>query len=265
MMTAFAVSDTPPADRPGFKPKHAWDAWFFPVMVAIFWVGIIMGFGSDVLRRAQAGPLSFPLIIHVHAVAYMGWMVLLSAQIFLIRKGRADLHRKLGLSSLALFVLMLILGPMATFATQVSRLGTPQEDTAFLAIQLGSLVSFTGLIVAAFLARNTSALHKRLILLGTLTIVDAGFARWVGPYWGPFFGPLLQSPFWTNYLVFYGPTLALMLAIGVFDLMTRGRLLMGYVLGLAWAVAWHVTIMLAYLSPGWAAYTKSLISSVAGN
>jgi hypothetical protein len=262
-MTAYSTTGTPLPRRPKFLFRHPWDAWFFPALVAMFWVGIIMGFGSDVLRRAQAGPLSFPMVIHVHAVAYTGWLVLLTTQLTLIRKGRADLHRKLGLSSLVLFVAMLVLGPMAAFTTQVARFGGPNEDTAFLAIQLGGLVSFTGLIVAAFLARNNSPLHKRLILLGTLAIVDAGFARWVGPYWGPFLGPLLRSPFWTDYLINYGSTVALMLAIGGYDLITRGRVLVGYVLGLGWAMSWHLLIVTAYFNPGWGAFTHGLIGAMA--
>lgn len=265
MMTTFAASDTPPAASPNFKPRHPWDAWFFPLSLAIYWVGLVMGFGGDMMHRAKLGQLSFPLIVHVHAAVYVAWMVLLTTQVALVRKGRSDLHRKLGMASLGFAPVMLLVGPMAAFTTQTARFGTPASDPAFLAIQLGGLVSFAILIVAALLNRKDSSLHKRLILLSTLTIVDAGFARWVGPIWGPVLGPALGSPFWTNYLIFYGCTAALMLSIGLYDLATRRRLLPGYVLGLALAISGHVIIMTAYLSPAWGAFCKGLIGGLAGH
>ena len=263
-MTAVLSNDMPSAPGPGFKPRHAWDRWFFPVLIAVFWLGIVMGFGGDMMHRAQLGQLSFPLIIHVHAVAYVGWMVLLTTQLTLIRRGKTALHRRLGLASLGLVAVMLILGPMAAFTTQVARFGQPGSDPAFLAIQLGGLVSFTGLIVAAILNRANSPLHKRLVLLATLTLVDAGFARWVGPIWGPVLGPALHSPFWTSYLIYYGVTAGLMLVIGLYDLVTRGRLLPGYLMGLAWAYGWHFAIVTAYLNPTWIAFTKAWVAGMAG-
>lgn len=265
MMTTFAASETPPAAGPNFKPRHPWDAWFFPLNLAIYWVGLVMGFGGDMMHRAKLGQLSFPLIVHVHAAVYVAWMVLLTAQVALIRKGRPDLHRKLGVASLGFVPVMLLVGPMAAFTTQTARFGTPDSDPAFLAIQLGGLVSFAILIVAALLNRKDAALHKRLILLSTLTIVDAGFARWVGPIWGPVLGPALGSPFWINYLILYGCTAALMLSIGVYDLVTRRRLLPGYVLGLALAISGHVIIVIAYLNPAWGAFCKGLIGGLAGH
>ena len=264
-MTTYSTTATPPVRRPEFQPRHPWDSWFFPAMVAIFWVGVVMGFGSDVLTRAKAGPLSFPPIIHVHAAAFMGWMVFLSVQVALIRNGRPDLHRKLGVAGLGLVVLMLILGPAAALTSQVARFGKPGGDPAFLAIQLGSLINFVGLVAAAVVNRANSPLHKRLILLATLTIVDAGFARWVGPSWGPLLGPLLQSSFWTNYLIDYGVTAPLMLGVGAYDLVTRGRLLPGYVIGLVWAMGWQLVIIAAYLNPGWGALTKAFIGGMAGH
>jgi len=265
MMTTFAVSDTPPVDDPEFRPSHPWDAWFFPLSLAFYWVGLVMGFGGDMVYKAKLGQLSFPLIVHIHAAVYVGWMVLLTTQVALIRKGRSDLHRKLGVTSLGFVPVMLLVGPMAAFTTQTARFGTPASDPAFLAIQLGGLVSFAILITAALLSRKDAALHKRLVLLSTLTLVDAGFARWVGPIWGPVLGPALGSPFWTNYLTLYGCTAALMLSIGVYDLLTRRRLLTGYVLGLILALCGHFTIVAAYMTPAWAAFCKGLIGGLAGH
>jgi hypothetical protein len=46
---------------------------------------------------------------------------------------------------------------------------------------------------------------------------------------------------------------------------TRGRLLPGYVVGLVWAMAWHVAIITAYVNPAWAALTKGFIGWMAGH
>ena len=55
--------------------------------------------------------------------------------------------------------------------------GAPPD---FLAVQLSDMLAFGTLSAAALLLRKDMAAHKRLMLLGTLYISDAGFARWLG-------------------------------------------------------------------------------------
>jgi hypothetical protein len=52
---------------------------------------------------------------------------------------------------------------------------------AFYAGTLGDMVIFGALIFAAFRARFNPAAHKRLILVATITLMEAAINRWCPP------------------------------------------------------------------------------------
>src|SRR6185503_3210039 len=100
----------------------------------------------------------------------------------------------------------------------------------FLAIQLTDILSLGALVSAAFALRNDSTAPKRLILLATLYISDAGFARLFGDSMHGLLGigtwPFLEEAYLANDVLAVG--------IGAYDLSTRKRLHPAYVAGLAW-------------------------------
>ncbi len=98
--TIDAFRDKPEADR---------NAFLF--LVALIWVGVLTGFDADSFDHIRRHGLDYPLIVHVHAVAFVGWLVLFTTQVLLIRKARADLHRRLGLAAIGLAAVMIVLGP----------------------------------------------------------------------------------------------------------------------------------------------------------
>lgn len=84
-------------------------------VVLAIWLAIVLGFGIDMVRRAHSGALSFPLITHLHVIAYTSWLVLLAAQVWLVRTGSVAVHKCLGLAALVLLPAMLVLGPATAF------------------------------------------------------------------------------------------------------------------------------------------------------
>jgi hypothetical protein len=64
--------------------------------VFAIWLAILIGFGLDIVRRAQIGALNFTPIVHLHAIAYTGWLILLATQVWLVRTGRVAIHKRLG-------------------------------------------------------------------------------------------------------------------------------------------------------------------------
>ena len=79
----------------GFAQHHPWDRSFFPLSVAVIWVVILLGFVPAIMRHVASGEPDYPLVIHIHAVAFVGFLVLLSVQVALIRGRRYDVHRRL--------------------------------------------------------------------------------------------------------------------------------------------------------------------------
>ena len=77
-----------------FAPYHARDRAFFLVFAALAWIAVIMGFGPEVDGQLKGRAPFPPLIVHVHAVIFVGWLVLFTAQVWLISKRRPDIHRR---------------------------------------------------------------------------------------------------------------------------------------------------------------------------
>jgi hypothetical protein len=66
------------------------------VWLGILWVGMIAGFGVDIPRYLRENPPS-PEVVHVHAMVFSTWLLLLTAQVLLVLRDRVSWHRKLGL------------------------------------------------------------------------------------------------------------------------------------------------------------------------
>jgi hypothetical protein len=54
------------------------------LFTAPVWVGVLSGFGTDSFKHLREYGLDYPLIVHLHAVAFVGWLVLFTVQVALI-------------------------------------------------------------------------------------------------------------------------------------------------------------------------------------
>ena len=89
--------------------------------VCTIWLAIVLGFAIDIVWRARTGALNFPLIVHLHAIAYTGWLVLLAVQVWLVRTGRVAVHRRVGLAALVLLPLRSCSSGPATAISQIAN------------------------------------------------------------------------------------------------------------------------------------------------
>ncbi len=246
------------SETKGFAPDHPWDRNFFLAMAGLIWVGILMGFGGDIVHHIQSHARPYPLIVHIHALAFVGWLVLFTVQIGLIRTRRHDTHRKLGLAMIALAAIMVVLGPATALIVQRLDLAGPHPDPtapAFMSVQFTDILAFTGLVTAAVLLRHTPSAHKRLVLLGTTYISDAGFARWLGD---PIYSLVGNGP-WTPYAELYLASDILVVLIGVYDLVTRRRLHPAWLIGAAWIAFNHAVAIYGLASPVWLKFAIHLL------
>ncbi len=247
----------------GLAPKQAWpfapyrksDRNFFLTYVVLLWLGILGGFVPEIVSHIAQHKPPFPLIVHVHAIVFFGWLTLLTTQVLLIRRKRPDLHRTLGTAAIGLAALMVVVGPATAIVMQRYHWGTPESDPPFLAIQLTDIIAFAGLAAAAFAFRNESSAHKRLILLATLYISDAGFAR----LFGDGVHGLVGDGFWPFLAEAYLANDVLAVGIGVYDVITRKRMHPAYVAGMAWTFALQLTASALYHAPVWKPIALALI------
>jgi len=242
---------TPPAP---FPAQHAWDRNFFLLWVALIWLGIGLGFGPEVWKHVATHEAPFEPIVHLHGAFFMGWLALLTTQVLLIRTRRTAVHRKLGWVMVGWGAAMLVLGPAVAWIRQKHEFGTPLSDPGFFSIQVIDIISFAVLGGAGVLLRADSAAHKRLMLLGTLCIADAGYARFTGQPVENAFGKV----FWAEHLGLFGVTGAMIVGIGVYDLITRKRLHPAYLAGATWGLAGQATATFLWHDAAWVAWTTRL-------
>lgn len=244
------------APNRSFAASHPWDRNFFLVMAGLAWLGIVRGFGGDIADRVAHHAAPFPIIVHVHAAVFVLWLVLFTVQILLVRSRKLSVHMTLGFAMIWLAGLMALIGPATALTVQRHAMGDPKADPAFLSIQFTDILAFVGLTAAAIVLRKWAAAHKRLILLGTLYITDAGFARWLA-------GPILRSlppSYWHLWVAFYCGPIALVLLAGAYDLATRRRLHPAFLAGAAYMFSMQMLALSLYFSPAWLTLSKRLIA-----
>jgi hypothetical protein len=235
-------------------PDRKSDRNAFLLLVIAIWAGILVGFVPEMIQHVREHR-PFPLIVHLHAIAFVGWLVLLTVQLFLIRAARYELHRRVGLFGAGLAAVMIVIGPATAFYMQRLHFGTAESDPAFLAVQLTDIIAFAGLVTAAIGFRALPAAHKRLMLLATLYISDAGFARAFGDglhaLLGDGFFPFLAEAYLANDI--------LVIALGVYDYATRRRLHPAYVAGVVWTLALQFLGSALYQAAWWKPVSLTLI------
>ena len=73
------VTDTaanPSAGHARFAHHYRLDHTFYLTYLVIIWLVMIGGFGLDIVRKFAKAGLHYPLIVHVHALVFTGWLVL---------------------------------------------------------------------------------------------------------------------------------------------------------------------------------------------
>jgi hypothetical protein len=118
------------------------------------------------------------------------------------------------------------------------------------------MILFGALAGIGLSLRKRAAAHKRLMLLATIALLDAGFGRWtvdwIQDQWGDgFFGFYAQL-----YLL---PDL-LIVATMVYDAVTRQRVHPVYLTALPLILASQFAASAVYHAPGWIPIARYLIS-----
>ena len=253
-MTVEAIALAPRRRAP-FAPQHPADRNFFLLLVILIWLGVVSGFGLDMIHHFK-GTRPYPLIVHVHAALFVGWLALLTTQVALIRGRRPDIHRRLGMTAAWMIPVMVVIA-LATAWTvqrqQFFQFGI--NHASFISINLTDMLGFSTLAFAGIALRGDSSAHKRLMLLSTLYLSTAGFAR----LWLLTIGTAGTHTFWGFFIAYNIGGDILVALLGAYDLATRRRLHPAFVLGAGWILANELAAAWLYFSPGWRAISVRLL------
>jgi hypothetical protein len=179
MATETIVTPRSEPRRPLYRPvNRVGERIYFGGMAILLCVVVFIGFSPTYFR---AGMLRAPLpspILHVHGAVFTLWMLIYVVQSALISARRVSWHRSLGIVAFCLPPIMVVLGWVAAIDALHRRVSIGTLDPAVsLSIPLLGISWFAVLIFTSWRGRRRPDVHKRLILLATIGLVDAALGR----------------------------------------------------------------------------------------
>ena len=149
------------------------------VWLAIFWIFVGIGFGFDLRNYFHEQP-PVPKIVHVHAIATTLWLLTATALVLMVETGNVRFHRRFGWFAAGYATLIVVIAPWSELSWQALNLRTPGAlPPQFLSIAFSGVICLTVLLPCGVLMRRNSAAHRRVLILATISISDAGFSRMV--------------------------------------------------------------------------------------
>lgn len=138
------------------------------ILVAGFVVQVAMG-------RSSFGA---PLIVHAHAVVFMGWVGIVLTQVWLAGAGNIALHRQVGKLAAIWALGLLVFGTWITVAAvQTGRTPFFFQPQHFIVANPISLYAAIGLMIAAYVMRKQTDWHSRLQVGSFVLLMGPGFGR----------------------------------------------------------------------------------------
>lgn len=192
------------------------------LMIAGVAVGFRMFYVHGLNDAGQPVTQQIAPLVYIHGGLMTCWMVFFLLQCGLVAKGNRRLHMRLGGAAIVLYTLIVPIG--ATAALQQIHYANPESfppfgPYRFLILPLTEIANFTLFVGAGFLFRRTPALHRALMMMGTLSVAQAGIGR-IGSVRNAFY----QASHAAFFPTFWGSTLVAALVLWLLKLAMTRRL-----------------------------------------
>lgn len=185
---------------------------FYVGLSVVIATTVFAGFARTYFLRSFSGLPPLMPLLHLHGIVFTSWIVLLLTQTTLVATNRVAVHRRLGIAGGVIALLMVVVGTTtAIIRAKQGAAPTGVPPLVFLAIPLFDMLVFSILVGAGFKFRRQPDVHKRLMMLATISILAAAIARLP-------FGILQAGP-----PAFFGLTDLFVVACIVYDLIARRR------------------------------------------
>ncbi|EPR09715.1 hypothetical protein M527_06190 [Sphingobium indicum IP26] len=149
---------------------------FFRVMAVVMAMVIVAGFTLNLAMGRST--FAVPVVYHVHALVFFGWVALYVAQNWLIAGNHVALHWKLGLLAYGWVPVMVVLG-FAIMLTSLRRTGGPFffDQSEFLFSNSMLLLLFGAMAMTALRRRRHMGWHRRLMMTAMAILTGPGLGR----------------------------------------------------------------------------------------
>lgn len=240
--------------QPGFAGQIAGERRFFVTMAIVMAAVIVAGFATNL--AAGRSSFALPVIFHVHAFIFFGWVAIYVTQNALVATGRVALHRRLGWLA-AVWVPMMVAMGIGLTVYDLRRNGGPFffDANEFLFGNPLGILGFAILVTAAIMNRRRTDWHRRLMYCAMAYITGPGIGRLLPM-------PLLIPWCWWM-AAFIVPTIFPL--IGIFhDVRRSGRAHPAWFWGMGTILSVLVLAdVIAYSAPG-TAITRAVLSGSPG-
>lgn len=166
------------------RPHPARRGVFFPIYATVLLAFVLLGFSRTLYLRPWFTDEPLPALLFVHGIVLTAWFAFFLSQTLLVARGRLVTHRRMGMLGGALATLVLVTALLVVLGI-VGRwrsLGVDVEaERGQISLivwgDLGALLAFAVFTTRGVLERNVAAAHKRLMLLGSLSLMAPAFIR----------------------------------------------------------------------------------------
>jgi hypothetical protein len=137
----------------------------------------IVGFWPTYFGPLVLGTIRQPLLIHLHATVFVGWLVLFLTQVVLAASGRVAWHMRLGRIGIGYGVLVIIVGLLTGISRSADRFRAGLGGEGLLFVAVADMTVFSIFFGAAIALRRKPQLHKRLMMVAATMLLVAAASR----------------------------------------------------------------------------------------
>lgn len=135
----------------------------------------VVGFWPKYFGPLVFGTLVQPLLIHIHATVFTGWLVLFFLQAYFAATKRIQLHLALGKAGIWYGVLLIIVG-LTTGVIRSSASPPGRAESLLLAI-IEDMLMFAGFFAVAIWYRKKPKIHRPAMVLAATALLVAAVGR----------------------------------------------------------------------------------------
>jgi hypothetical protein len=243
------------------------NARYFYFYMALACVAVaFLGFAPTYWVPLASGKFKGDPIVHVHGLLFFSWTLYFAFQTWLAASGRIARHRAVGSIGVSLATAMTIFGTLAAihFMKTAASHGFGDGGIALAIVALTGIAFFAIVFTGAIVVARRPEIHKRLMLLATISLLDAPVARWFLTFLAPPVAPGVPGPVGIPPVSVSVPpamiAYLLLVVAMIFDWRTRGRPHPVYVVGAAALVALKFLNVPFSTTPAWRSFAGSLLA-----
>ena len=235
----FALAKDSPRTERALSDQHE-RGGFVPGLTLGMLAVVLTGFGPTFLLRILFDVPDIPTYLILHGAVSTTWFVLLFVQSLLVGRGSLKLHGRLGMGGVVVALAMVVSGVQTSLGMIPRRLADGMHLDAAELEFLGLISSanfafflvFPTLVLLAVLSRRRPDVHRRLMLVASISILGPAAIR-ISSWFGEIPNPI------TPIIVF-----GFLAALVFYDISTRGRPHAATILAATFAIAVNATFQL---------------------